>query len=195
MKSDQPHVIGAVQAQGSVACRVWASWRIFSVLSSSRPISTSRCCLQHRAPTDGQRRRGYAHVLRYSQGRGSCKFTMFRSRNSSRVVDAASGGFVAPLVDPNFVWGIRLEKVISINVSGHKNHPLCLNQKRLVQSAMSSSSPSSKKVCCLCFYHICPTNETSLLVCDVRSFDFAPSRDQNKDSHLHPYPPPLPQKH
>lgn len=53
------------------------------------------------------------------------KFTMFRSRNSSRVVDAASGGFVAPLVDPNFVWGIRLEKVISINVSGHKNGLIC----------------------------------------------------------------------
>lgn len=35
-------------------------------------------------------------------------------------VDAASGGFVAPFVDPDLVWDFRLEKVISINVSGHK---------------------------------------------------------------------------
>lgn len=35
-------------------------------------------------------------------------------------VDAASGGFVAPFVRPNLVWDFRLEKVISINVSGHK---------------------------------------------------------------------------
>lgn len=35
-------------------------------------------------------------------------------------VDAASGGFVAPFVDPDFVWDFRLEKVVSINVSGHK---------------------------------------------------------------------------
>ena len=35
-------------------------------------------------------------------------------------VDAASGGFVAPFVVPNLEWDFRLEKVISINVSGHK---------------------------------------------------------------------------
>jgi glutamate decarboxylase len=35
-------------------------------------------------------------------------------------VDAASGGFVAPFVNPNFVWDFRLPKVASINVSGHK---------------------------------------------------------------------------
>jgi len=35
-------------------------------------------------------------------------------------VDAASGGFVAPFVNPNFIWDFRLEKVVSINVSGHK---------------------------------------------------------------------------
>jgi glutamate decarboxylase len=35
-------------------------------------------------------------------------------------VDAASGGFVAPFVNPNLVWDFRLEKVVSINVSGHK---------------------------------------------------------------------------
>ena len=35
-------------------------------------------------------------------------------------VDAASGGFVAPFVNPELVWDFRLEKVVSINVSGHK---------------------------------------------------------------------------
>lgn len=35
-------------------------------------------------------------------------------------VDAASGGFVAPFIQPDLEWDFRLEKVVSINVSGHK---------------------------------------------------------------------------
>ena len=35
-------------------------------------------------------------------------------------VDAASGGFVAPFVRPDLEWDFRLQKVVSINVSGHK---------------------------------------------------------------------------
>jgi glutamate decarboxylase len=35
-------------------------------------------------------------------------------------VDAASGGFVAPFVAPRLEWDFRVEKVVSINVSGHK---------------------------------------------------------------------------
>jgi hypothetical protein len=35
-------------------------------------------------------------------------------------VDAASGGFVAPFVNPSLEWDFRLPKVVSINVSGHK---------------------------------------------------------------------------
>jgi len=35
-------------------------------------------------------------------------------------IDAASGGFVAPFVNPSLEWDFRLEKVVSINVSGHK---------------------------------------------------------------------------
>ncbi|KAI5235808.1 glutamate decarboxylase [Aureobasidium subglaciale] len=35
-------------------------------------------------------------------------------------VDAASGGFVAPFVNPDLIWDFRLEKVVSINASGHK---------------------------------------------------------------------------
>jgi glutamate decarboxylase len=35
-------------------------------------------------------------------------------------VDGASGGFVAPFVDPKLVWDFRLPRVQSINASGHK---------------------------------------------------------------------------
>jgi glutamate decarboxylase len=35
-------------------------------------------------------------------------------------VDAASGGFIAPFLDPDLMWGFRLERVQSINASGHK---------------------------------------------------------------------------
>jgi glutamate decarboxylase len=35
-------------------------------------------------------------------------------------VDAASGGFIAPFLDPNLHWDFRLARVASINTSGHK---------------------------------------------------------------------------
>ena len=35
-------------------------------------------------------------------------------------VDGASGGFIAPFVDPDLVWDFRLPRVQSINTSGHK---------------------------------------------------------------------------
>jgi glutamate decarboxylase len=35
-------------------------------------------------------------------------------------VDAASGGFVAPFIQPDLEWDFRLERVQSINASGHK---------------------------------------------------------------------------
>jgi glutamate decarboxylase len=35
-------------------------------------------------------------------------------------VDGASGGFIAPFVDPELVWDFRLPRVASINASGHK---------------------------------------------------------------------------
>jgi glutamate decarboxylase len=35
-------------------------------------------------------------------------------------VDGASGGFVAPFVDPDLAWDFRLPRVASINASGHK---------------------------------------------------------------------------
>ncbi|KAJ5684857.1 uncharacterized protein N7477_001202 [Penicillium maclennaniae] len=38
-------------------------------------------------------------------------------------VDAASGGFVAPFVNPDLIWDFQLRNVVSINVSGHKSTP------------------------------------------------------------------------
>ncbi|MCY1035015.1 glutamate decarboxylase [Corallococcus sp. BB11-1] len=35
-------------------------------------------------------------------------------------VDAASGGFLAPFIHPEVVWDFRIERVKSINASGHK---------------------------------------------------------------------------
>ena len=35
-------------------------------------------------------------------------------------VDAASGGFIAPFVEPELLWDFRLPRVQSINASGHK---------------------------------------------------------------------------
>ena len=35
-------------------------------------------------------------------------------------VDAASGGFVAPFIDPGLEWDFRVARVASINASGHK---------------------------------------------------------------------------
>lgn len=35
-------------------------------------------------------------------------------------VDAASGGFVAPFLQPDLVWDFAIERVASINASGHK---------------------------------------------------------------------------
>jgi glutamate decarboxylase len=35
-------------------------------------------------------------------------------------VDAASGGFVAPFIDPDLRWDFRIARVASINASGHK---------------------------------------------------------------------------
>ena len=35
-------------------------------------------------------------------------------------VDAASGGFVAPFIQPDLVWDFRVPRVASINASGHK---------------------------------------------------------------------------
>lgn len=36
-------------------------------------------------------------------------------------VDAASGGFIAPFLDPELLWDFQIPRVVSINASGHKS--------------------------------------------------------------------------
>lgn len=67
-------------------------------------------------------------------------------------VDAASGGFVAPFVNPDLVWDFKLPNVVSINVSGHKyglvstfiNHPTPIQAQyaNLHRSTPESAGPS-----------------------------------------------------
>ena len=57
-------------------------------------------------------------------GRGDLRHAR-RVREDSGVavpvhVDAASGGFIAPFVQPDMVWDFRLPRVVSIQASGHK---------------------------------------------------------------------------
>jgi len=48
------------------------------------------------------------------------KFNAAKGYNIPLHVDAASGGFVAPFLNPELIWDFRLPLVKSINVSGHK---------------------------------------------------------------------------
>ena len=55
--------------------------------------------------------------------RSAPRSTTFKQRTGIDVpihVDGASGGFVAPFLDPDLVWDFRLPRVASINTSGHK---------------------------------------------------------------------------
>ncbi|KAI0860286.1 glutamate decarboxylase [Xylaria cubensis] len=54
-------------------------------------------------------------------------------------VDAASGGFVAPFVVPDLEWDFRCEKVVSINVSGHKVNMLWLKYSRKLNFSKGAS--------------------------------------------------------
>jgi glutamate decarboxylase len=56
-------------------------------------------------------------------------------------IDAASGGFVAPFVVPDLEWDFRLEKVVSINTSGHKYAPSLFASSYANVSGMVSSTP------------------------------------------------------
>ena len=56
-------------------------------------------------------------------GRSTTRVAAHNEANGYEVplhVDAASGGFVAPFLQPDLAWDFRLPMVKSINVSGHK---------------------------------------------------------------------------
>lgn len=63
---------------------------------------------------------GTTYTGEYEDTKGINDLLIERNIDCPIHVDAASGGFVAPFVNPDFVWDFRLEKVVSINTSGHK---------------------------------------------------------------------------
>lgn len=63
---------------------------------------------------------GLTYTGEYEDIEGLNKLLVEKNIDCPIHVDAASGGFVAPFVNPNLKWDFQLEKVVSINVSGHK---------------------------------------------------------------------------
>lgn len=63
---------------------------------------------------------GTTYTGEYEDVKGVNDLLVERNLDVSIHVDAASGGFVAPFVVPDLQWDFRCEKVVSINVSGHK---------------------------------------------------------------------------
>jgi glutamate decarboxylase len=63
---------------------------------------------------------GSTYTGEYEDVKGINDLLIERNIDCPIHVDAASGGFVAPFICPELEWDFRLEKVVSINVSGHK---------------------------------------------------------------------------
>ncbi|KAF2120306.1 pyridoxal phosphate-dependent transferase [Lophiotrema nucula] len=63
---------------------------------------------------------GTTYTGEYEDTKGVNDLLVERDLDVPIHVDAASGGFVVPFVNPGFLWDFRLPKVVSINVSGHK---------------------------------------------------------------------------
>ena len=59
----------------------------------------------------------YEPVLAYRRWMG-CQ--PYPGRDIPIHVDAASGGFIAPFLQPDLEWDFRVPRVKSINASGHK---------------------------------------------------------------------------
>jgi glutamate decarboxylase len=69
---------------------------------------------------------GTTYTGQYEDTKGINDLLVERGLDCPIHVDAASGGFVAPFVNPHLEWDFRLEKVVSINVSGHKYGLVCV---------------------------------------------------------------------
>jgi len=63
---------------------------------------------------------GTTYTGQYEDVKGINDLLVQRGLDTPVHVDAASGGFVAPFVNPSLEWDFALSNVISINVSGHK---------------------------------------------------------------------------
>jgi len=63
---------------------------------------------------------GTTYTGEYEDAKAVNDLLIKRNMDTPIHIDAASGGFVAPFVCPELEWDFRLERVVSINVSGHK---------------------------------------------------------------------------
>jgi glutamate decarboxylase len=63
---------------------------------------------------------GTTYTGQYEDVKGINELLVQRGLDTPIHVDAASGGFVAPFVNPSLEWDFALSNVVSINVSGHK---------------------------------------------------------------------------
>lgn len=63
---------------------------------------------------------GTTYTGQYEDVKGINDLLVQKGLDTPIHVDAASGGFVAPFVNPTLEWDFSLSNVISINVSGHK---------------------------------------------------------------------------
>ena len=63
---------------------------------------------------------GTTYTGQYEDVKGINDLLVQKGMDTPIHVDAASGGFVAPFVNPTLEWDFSLSNVISINVSGHK---------------------------------------------------------------------------
>ncbi|KAH9213496.1 pyridoxal phosphate-dependent transferase [Leptodontidium sp. 2 PMI_412] len=63
---------------------------------------------------------GTTYTGEYEDAKAINDLLIKKNINTVIHIDAASGGFVAPFVAPKLEWDFRLEKVVSINTSGHK---------------------------------------------------------------------------
>jgi glutamate decarboxylase len=63
---------------------------------------------------------GTTYTGQYEDVKGINDILVQKGLDTPIHVDAASGGFVAPFVNPNLEWDFSLSNVVSINVSGHK---------------------------------------------------------------------------
>lgn len=63
---------------------------------------------------------GTTYTGQYEDVKGINDLLAGRGLDTPIHVDAASGGFVAPFVNPGLEWDFGLSNVVSINVSGHK---------------------------------------------------------------------------
>ena len=86
-----------------------------------RPAARARRREHHRRR--GRPRLDHGRHLRAGGGDLRRAWTSYEADSGVSVpvhVDAASGGFVAPFIQPDLVWDFRLPRVVSIQASGHK---------------------------------------------------------------------------